>query len=79
MKQQFRNSKPFHAPSNTYEECIVKQPPGYNWDDLPTGPVGGYGGFNFQGWSCQNSFGGGSKRNLAARTSGFQVCSCLSR
>ncbi|CAG8974550.1 hypothetical protein HYALB_00005823 [Hymenoscyphus albidus] len=63
----------FSCPSNTNNECNPQQKPGYSWGDLPTGKFGSYGGMDFNGFKCQNSFG---KRDpLAKRT--FENSKCI--
>ncbi|KAH8816832.1 adhesin protein Mad1 [Xylogone sp. PMI_703] len=60
----FLNAPSFQCPSNTDNHCNKQQQSGWNWGDLPVGHFGSYGGFDFQGWSCQDSFGLGLKRDL---------------
>ncbi|CAG8959834.1 hypothetical protein HYFRA_00001742 [Hymenoscyphus fraxineus] len=63
----------FSSPFNTNNECNTQQKPGYSWGDLPTGNFGNYGGMDFNGFNCQNSFG---KRDpLAKRT--FENSKCI--
>ncbi|KAJ2968669.1 hypothetical protein NQ176_g9067 [Zarea fungicola] len=39
------------------------QVPGYDWNNTPQGPVGGYGGCNFKGWTCKKK---ASRRDMLA-------------
>lgn len=48
----FKGANPFTCPSNTDNKCEEKQKPGFNWFDLPLGPVDGYDKFKFKGWEC---------------------------
>ena len=62
----------FSNPSNTNNECTPQQQPGFNWQDIPSGSnVGNYGGMDFSGFACKDSFAP-SKRWLRTR-SDFQV------
>ncbi|OAA75172.1 extracellular serine-threonine rich protein [Akanthomyces lecanii RCEF 1005] len=49
--------KPFTCPGKVPVICKPDQIPGYNWKDTPVGPIGGYGGCNFKGWTCKKKFG----------------------
>jgi hypothetical protein len=62
-------AKPYSCPGNTNNNCNAQQQSGWDFSDVPTGPVGSYAGFTFTGWSCENDFG---KRDslLSARTFG---------
>jgi hypothetical protein len=61
----------FSCPSNTQNDCSSQQQQGFDWHDLPPGPVDSYNDFSFSGFTCQNSF---SKRDtLIKRT--FNVSS----
>ncbi|PTB80110.1 hypothetical protein M440DRAFT_16414 [Trichoderma longibrachiatum ATCC 18648] len=70
LGNSWTNAKPFSCPSNTdNNHCTEQQHHGWDWSDVPTGPIGHYSGCNFKGWSCENDFG---KRDslLSARTFG---------
>ncbi|KAK5246435.1 hypothetical protein LTS06_008236, partial [Exophiala xenobiotica] len=61
----------FSSPSNCNNTCTTDQQSGFDWSSLPAGGFSSYGGFGFNGFTCQNSFQGKSKRSLQTR-SGFQ-------
>lgn len=67
------DSPSFPSVSNTNNNCSADQSSGFDWSGLPTGSFGSYGGFNFGGFSCQNSFQPNAKRSLLTREN-FQVC-----
>ena len=60
------------TPSNTDNDCNSDQQTGFDWQGLPTGSFNSFGGFDFSGFSCTNSFSP-SKRSLRTRDD-FQVC-----
>src|SRR5271163_3624327 len=62
------DAKSFSNPSNTNNDCSQSQQSGLDWSTLPTGSFSSFGGLDFSGFSCSNSF---SKRSLFARD-GFQ-------
>ncbi|OAA60005.1 extracellular serine-threonine rich protein [Cordyceps fumosorosea ARSEF 2679] len=51
------NLQPFTCPGKTPVICKPDQVPGYDWKDTPIGPIGGYGGCDFKGWTCKKKFG----------------------
>ena len=58
------DAKCFSNPSNSDNQCSKQQKGGYNWGNVPTGSFSSYDGFDFSGFSCKDSFGGGhSKRD----------------
>jgi hypothetical protein len=65
------NAKTFSNPSNTNNNCTQNQQSGFDWSTLPTGSFSSFGGFDFSGFSCSNSF---SKRSLLARDSFQSKC-----
>ena len=65
------------TPSNTDNDCNGDQQTGFDWSGLPTGSFSSFGGFDFSGFTCSNSFtnrSAPSKRSLPIRDD-FQVCS----
>ncbi|RFU25973.1 hypothetical protein B7463_g10357, partial [Scytalidium lignicola] len=58
------NAAPFSCPGNTDNHCNPQQKSGWDFSSLPSGPFGSYSDFDFKGWSCKDSFGGGLKRDL---------------
>ncbi|KND92584.1 hypothetical protein TOPH_02818 [Tolypocladium ophioglossoides CBS 100239] len=52
----FTGAKPFTCPGNSDNKCNDKQKGGWDWSDLNVGDVTAYGGFNFNGWTCEDSF-----------------------
>ncbi|KAF2872013.1 hypothetical protein BDV95DRAFT_628464 [Massariosphaeria phaeospora] len=65
-----RNAGHFKSPQYNNNECSDKQQGGFKWEDLPEGPMNGYGDFGFGGgeggWKCSNSFG--KRDHLTKRT-----------
>lgn len=62
----FSSAAKFNCPANTDNTCIDKQQSGFDWSDLATGSFSNYGGFNWNGFTCEDKF---SKRNeLLPRT-----------
>lgn len=63
----------FSNPENSDNKCTVDQDKGFNWDKLPTGSFGDYGGIKFGGFDCKDSFQPkNKKRGLQTRTN-FKV------
>ena len=59
------------TPANTDNECNSNQEAGFDWTGLPTGSFSSFGGLDFSGFSCTNSFAP-AKRSLRTRQD-FQV------
>ena len=78
--------KPFSCPSNTNNQCNKQQISGFDWADLTVGSFSSYGGLDFSGFSCSNSFGsrkrsafvprGGSQSQVSAMATPLRT-SCL--
>ncbi|KAK3079709.1 hypothetical protein LTS18_004082 [Coniosporium uncinatum] len=50
-------TSPFKSPANSDNHCNDAQKSGFDWSNLPTGPVGSYNGFSFSGFTCTDKFG----------------------
>ena len=46
----------FPNPANTDNQCTQNQQSGFDWSTLPTGSFNSFGGFQFSGFTCSNSF-----------------------
>jgi hypothetical protein len=64
---------PFQNPTNNDNVCNDQQKGGFNWQGLPTGGFNSFGGFDFSGFNCQNSFSKRSNRPGLEARNGFQV------
>ncbi|MBE7179624.1 MAG: hypothetical protein INR71_00150 [Terriglobus roseus] len=62
------DSGSYNCPANTNNQCDDHQKSGWDFGDLPKGPVGTYNGHSFSGFSCQS--GGNGKRSLDKRWGG---------
>lgn len=68
--QGWLDAAAFHSPSNTDNTCNSQQSSGFDWSTLATGSFSSFGGIDFSGFTCSNSF---SKRDeIFGRD--FQVC-----
>ncbi|RDL41593.1 uncharacterized protein BP5553_01572 [Venustampulla echinocandica] len=70
----FGGGKSFTCPTNSDNDCNPEQKGGFNWNPVPVGPIDSYGGIQFSGWNCANSFGSNSKRDLTKRTFANSKC-----
>ncbi|KAK4227526.1 hypothetical protein QBC38DRAFT_509658 [Podospora fimiseda] len=59
VEATFKNASPFKCPANTDNKCTPKQSSGFDWSDLNLGGFANYNDFNFNGWTCGSSGGGG--------------------
>ncbi|PNY28992.1 Uncharacterized protein TCAP_01089 [Tolypocladium capitatum] len=65
----FLAASPYTCPGNIENQCSAKQEAGWDWSDLAVGKVDVYRGFDFDGWTCEDSL---SKRGkLRGRNSGL--------
>ncbi|KAF7557053.1 hypothetical protein G7046_g6123 [Stylonectria norvegica] len=70
---KFHSANSYSCPKNTDNKCDDKQKGGWTWGDLSPGKFDNYDGWNFNGWTCEDSF---SKRDpLAKRTFDTKVIS----
>ncbi|PMD30863.1 hypothetical protein L207DRAFT_592230 [Hyaloscypha variabilis F] len=67
----WNNAPAFSCPANTNNHCNSQQSSGFDWSGLSFGSFSTYGSFDFSGFTCASSFGGGSKRDLLSGR-GFQ-------
>ncbi|GFF41417.1 extracellular serine-threonine rich protein [Aspergillus udagawae] len=56
--------KCYSNPENSDNHCTEHQKGGWDWSDLTTGSFSSYGGFDFSGFKCSDSFSGGGKRSF---------------
>ncbi|GIJ87917.1 hypothetical protein Asppvi_006830 [Aspergillus pseudoviridinutans] len=56
--------KCYSNPENSDNHCTEHQQGGWDWSDLTTGSFSSYGGFDFSGFKCSDSFSGGGKRSF---------------
>lgn len=65
----WNDAQSFSSPQNCNNTCSSDQSGGYNWGDVPTGPINNFDGFDFSGFNCENSFNVRmGKRGLVRRT-----------
>ena len=68
------DSPSFSSVSNTDNNCTTDQKNGFDWSGLPTGGFNSFGGFGFNGFSCQDSFKPNSKKRSSLKVrDDFQV------
>ncbi|KAF1987185.1 hypothetical protein K402DRAFT_392884 [Aulographum hederae CBS 113979] len=58
----------YDCPANTDNQCTEPESSGFDWGNLPTGPVSSYNGYDFSGFQCTNKFG--KRDTLSKRTFG---------
>jgi hypothetical protein len=66
-------AKPFNNPTNNNNVCNDQQKGGFSWQGLQPGNFNNFGGFDFSGFDCQNSFSGRNGRRAILARNGFQV------
>ncbi|KAI1323983.1 hypothetical protein F5Y16DRAFT_327103 [Xylariaceae sp. FL0255] len=52
----FIDASQFSCPGNTDNKCTSQMSSGWDWSDLNVGSFSSYSGFEFSGWTCQDSF-----------------------
>ena len=66
-------AKPFQNPINNNNVCNDQQKGGFNWQGLQPGRFNNFGGFDFSGFDCKDSFSGRNGRRGLQTRNGFQV------
>lgn len=69
--------KPFSCPSNTNNECSDQQTSGFDWSGLAVGSFSSYGGLDFSGFFCSNSFSSRKRSAFVPRGSSQSQVSAM--
>ena len=65
----WNDAQKYSSPDNSNNQCSGDQSGGWDFNNVPTGQVGNYDGFDFSGFDCQSSFNTRSgKRGMKKRT-----------